>query len=181
MTCVVGLVYQNQVWIGADTAGTNSSLSSARRKDEKVFIREGFIFGFSGSYRAGQLLRWQFSIPNRPKGQGVEEFMNSSFVEGIRSCLKTGGVSEKHYEAEVHRSSFLVGYDKRLFCIEGDYQVGERHEPYNAIGCGDDLALGSMFTTQKALDNPYGRIKMALEAAERFSAGVRRPFTIKMI
>lgn len=45
-----------------------------------------------------------------------------------------------------------------------------------AVGCGDQIARGALYGTQ--MQPPKERIRIALEAAERFSAGVRGPFII---
>jgi len=57
MTCIVGLIDKEskKIYMGGDSAGVaNYSLSV--RKDPKVFKRYGFIFGFTSSFRMGQLL-----------------------------------------------------------------------------------------------------------------------------
>ncbi|GAA4716378.1 hypothetical protein [Phytohabitans rumicis] len=45
-----------------------------------------------------------------------------------------------------------------------------------AVGCGSDLALGALFATARTRMSPHRRVMVALQAAERFSAGVRGPF-----
>lgn len=51
---------------------------------------------------------------------------------------------------------------------------------YDAVGCGQDIALGSLYATKKLDDfsDPEAAVETALEAAEGYSAGVRRPFKI---
>jgi len=49
---------------------------------------------------------------------------------------------------------------------------------YCAVGCGEDLALGSLHTTEGLNWTPADRIKRALEAAEKFSSMVQRPFHV---
>jgi ATP-dependent protease HslVU (ClpYQ) peptidase subunit len=55
-----------------------------------------------------------------------------------------------------------------------DYQIARPGDEFAAVGCGEDIALGAMYATRHL--PPAKRIEMALEAAERFSAGVRGPF-----
>jgi hypothetical protein len=45
--------------------------------------------------------------------------------------------------------------------------------------CGEDIALGAMYACPSL--SPEERIRTALEAAEQFSAGVRRPFIVKKL
>ncbi len=65
--------------------------------------------------------------------------------------------------------------DKKVF-KNGDYQVGESHDKYNAVGCGEDLALGALYVT--ASRPPKERITLALNAACHHSAGCAGPYTI---
>lgn len=78
--------------------------------------------------------------------------------------------------------TFLVGYNKNLYHIGADFQVGIPANGYDAVGCGSELALGSLHSTQLLKLKPEQRVKMALEAAAHFSGGVEPPFvTLKQI
>jgi hypothetical protein len=96
-------------------------------------------------------------------------------VDAVRDCLKAGGYAAKSNEVE-EGGTFLVAYEGRIFCVESDYQVAESALPYEAIGCGAETAMGSLFTTQEVGMPSPERIDIALKAAEAFSCGVRGPF-----
>ena len=102
--------------------------------------------------------------------------MATTFVDAVRERLKAGGWATKSNEQE-HGGTFLVGVRGRLFEIGPDYQVGESMDGFSAVGCGDQVAHGALFASRgrPAMD----RVVTALAAAERFSAGVRRPFAIR--
>lgn len=177
MTCIVGLVSDGKVFIGGDSAGV-ANLSLTIRADAKVFKNGDYVMGFCGSFRMGQLLRHSFSPPKRHPDTDLEKFMVTDFVNAVRGCLKDGGVAESYNDAE-KGGFFLVGYAGRLFQIQSDYQVGESVDGYDAIGCGEDIAKGTLFATEKL--KPADRTRVALEAAERFSAGVRGPFHFEVL
>ena len=177
MTCIAGLIDKGKVYMGADSAGV-ANLSLHVRADEKVFVKDDFIMGFTTSFRMGQLLRYKLQVSPRPRGQDVFEYMVTSFIEAVRKCLKEGGFAEKKDEKE-KAGTFLVGYRGRLFTVDSDYQVGENLLPYAATGCGEDIALGTLFANEDL--KPEKRILQALEAAEQFNAAVRRPFVIKVL
>lgn len=164
--------------MGGDSAGVNSSLSLSVRADQKVFVKDDFIMGFTSSFRMGQLLQYKLQVSPRPESLDVFEYMVTSFVEAVRKCLKDGGFAEKKDDQE-KGGTFLVGYAGRLFCIESDYQVEETTLPYAATGSGVDIALGVLFANGHL--KPEERIFQALEAAEEFNAGVRHPFVIKQL
>lgn len=177
MTCIVGLVHEGKVYIGGDSAGVGG-YSLTVRADRKVFRNGDFAMGFTTSFRMGQLLRHAFSPPKRHPDTDVDKFMVTDFIDAVRDCLKSGGYAEKHSEAE-RGGTFLVGYAGRLFRVEGDYQVGEAVDAFDAVGCGEDIARGALFASPESA--PTDRLKLALEAAERFSAGVRGPFHFESV
>ena len=75
----------------------------------------------------------------------------------------------------------MVGYKGRLFKIDSDFQVAEAKQKYNATGCGQGFALGSLFSTKNMEIAPKERLKIALKAAVDNSGGVRPPFVFKEV
>lgn len=173
MTAIVGLVEGESVYIGGDSAGSYG-YSLTVRADRKVFRNGQYIFGFTDSYRMGQLIRYGFTPPKPPK-KDLDRFMSTTFIDALRECLKTGGWAKKDNDRE-EGGTFLVGVAGRLFTIYSDYQVAQAADGYAAVGCGDDLALGALYATADLKLGPKRRVKTALKAAERFSTGVRGPF-----
>ena len=178
MTCIVGLVEKGKVYIGGDSAGVDGRYALQVRADKKVFRNGDFIMGFTSSFRMGQLLAHSLKPPRYHPNDDVYAYMVTDFVDAVRKCLKDGGYAEKHNEAE-QGGTFLVGYAGRMFSIEGDYQVGETVDGFNACGCGDLIALGALAVTVG--QEPEKRIRDALEAAERHSGGVRGPFHVESV
>ncbi|WP_018240545.1 hypothetical protein [Ensifer sp. BR816] len=172
MTCIVGLVNKGSVHIGGDSASA-SGHSLTVRADRKVFRKQDFIFGFTSSFRMGQLLAHAFEPPERHAKTDVYAFMVTEFVNALRRCLQDGGFAQRHNETE-RGGTFLVGYAGRLFKIDADYQVGETADRFDACGCGQQIALGALFASPHS--PPLERLAIALNAAERFSTGVRGPF-----
>lgn len=178
MTCIVGIVEQKKVFIGADSAGV-AGMAVTSRKDSKVFKVGDFVIGCTSSFRMIQLLRFSLTPPKRHQDQDVYEYMCTVFIDAIRSCFKDGGYAELHDSAE-QGGTFLVGYAGRLFRIDSDYQVGESHDDFQSVGCGEPYALGALSIMDKTLTAQY-RVKKALEVAAYHSAGVRSPFVIESI
>lgn len=175
MTAIVGLIHNGAAHIGGDSAGVGDHYSLTVRADAKVFTNGPYVMGFTSSFRMGQLLRWALKAPE-PDGD-LEAFMATTFVDAVRDCLREGGWISKESERE-RGGDFLVGIRGRLFCIQGDFQVAEAADGYAAVGCGYHLALGALYATAKSRMAPDKRVRLALEAAERFNAGVRGPFAI---
>lgn len=169
MTCVAGLVHDGKVYLGGDSAAVLDN-DLAVRNDPKVFRDGPYVIGFSGSFRVGQLARHAFDPPDPPI-KNLTEFMVTTFVDSLRDTLKTGNVNELPDD-----TSLLVGVRGQLFEVGADWQIGEYCDGYTSIGCGANLAIGSLYSTAGMA--PRTRIQTALGAAERGSAGVRGPFTV---
>jgi hypothetical protein len=178
MTCIVGLIDDDgRVYIGGDSAGVGG-YSLTIRKDRKVFHNGGYLFGATTSFRMLQLLRFAFTPPVYDSTVDLERFMATTFIDAVRECLKSGGYAQKNNEQE-SAGHFLVGIAGHLFTIDADYQVGESLDGYDAVGCGEDVALGVLYATPTL--KPLIRLELALAGAERHSAGVRGPFYVEVL
>jgi ATP-dependent protease HslVU (ClpYQ) peptidase subunit len=172
VTAIVGLVDSDSVYIGGDSAGV-SGMSLTVRADAKVFRRSRYLFGFTTSFRMGQLIRYSMKLPTPTRD--LDGFMATTFVDALRDCLKAGGWALKDNERE-EGGTFLVGVRGQLFAVYDDYQVAKAADGFAAVGCGDQVALGALYATARTGLSPRRRVLSALAAAERFSAGVRGPF-----
>lgn len=177
MTCIVGLVNEGKVYMGADSAGVGG-LDIVTRKDPKVFLNGEFLIGYTTSFRMGQILRYSFSPPKPREGVEPYKYMCTEFIDTLITALKDKGFAKVDNNV-VRGGVFLVGYRGSLFIIESDFQVGEVYKNYDSVGCGYAYALGSLYSTEKAGIGPKARVKLALAAAQEFSAGVREPFLIE--
>lgn len=189
MTCIIGLVADDgTVYMGADSAGV-SGYDIRERKDSKIFIKDKMIFGFTSSFRMGQLIRYKMGIPKHFDGVDDYEYMCTSFIDSLIECLKTAGFA-KINNNEVTGGVFLVGYRKKIFRIDSDFQVGQRIGNFDSCGCGEDYALGALEVLQNSNCQGYERsivtkqtiaeeaIIEALTIASKYSAGVSGPFTV---
>ena len=175
MTCIVGIMDKGNVYIGGDSAGV-AGLSISIRADEKVFQNGPFIIGFTSSFRMGQLLRYRLAAPKQTVNQTDMEYMVTDFVDATRLCFMNGGYGTIADKADNEGGTFLVGYNSKLYHIGSDFQVGCPMGQYDAVGCGNDLAKGSLFSSVGK--SPEARIELALEAASFHSGGVSPPFTL---
>ena len=178
MTCIVGWMENDNVWIGGDSAGV-AGLFLQIRADEKVFKKGEFIFGFTSSFRMGQLIRYKLVIPKAEEGQDVDDYLHTKFVDAVYNCFKDNGYA-KIKENEVLGGVFLFGYRGKLYQVEADFQIGKSRAIYDAVGCGAEVALGCLYGLNDCSPGLSPEIKLlkALNAAQEFSAGVREPFHI---
>ena len=175
MTCIVGYIAKNKVYIGADSIGSNG-YTKEKRKDVKVFKVGEFLLGCTSSFRMIQLLQFKLKLPKIKVD--IFEYMCTSFVDAARKCFKDGGFLEVDNQVDTG-GHFLVGYKSRLFAIGTDFQVAEVVDKYQACGVGESIALGAMYALRKTKLSPKKRIKAALKASAHHSVGVGKPFVVK--
>lgn len=177
MTCVIGYHTDAGIWIGADSAGTDGYGGQTIRADLKVFNANGMTFGFCGSYRMGQLLRYNLVKPPQPEGMDDYEYMVTLFIDAVRDCLKKGGFTYISKNVE-EGGEFLVAYKDGLYHIEDDFQVGMSTRDYEAIGSGGTVASGAMAILTADEVAPATAIKRALKVAADQDAYVAAPFVV---
>lgn len=177
MTCIVGIVKKEKVFMAADSAGVGG-YDVTIRLDPKIFKVDDFLIGCTTSFRMIQLLRFSFNPPKMHPDTDIYEYMCTDFVNRMRDCFKTGGFTTIKDSVE-NGGTFLVGYKNRLFTIHDDFQVGESSDRFDAVGCGTPYALGVMAALHNTDIEPELLLNRALEITTHFSAGVRPPFILK--
>lgn len=194
MTCIVGLERDGKVYIGGDSASV-TGLHITTRRDRKVFTRDGMAFGFTSSWRMGQLIRYQVAFPDLPISPPdlslsqskraafeaeLDGWMVTEFVEAIREGLKDGGYSKVESNQE-EGGTFLVGARGCLYAIFSDFQVARVAHEFDAVGCGEQYARGAMEVMHNGPapdEGPADQVVRALRVAAKYSAGVRGPYHV---
>jgi len=178
MTCVIGLVDKGKVWMGADSMSANESFNSETCAYPKIAKIDKCLIGYTTSWRMGQLLAHSLKLPVVGR-KDLLTYMTTNFVNSVIDVLKKGKwLTEQN--SQIEGGTFLIGIKGRLFRVQEDFSVLELSCGYDAIGCGHDIAKGAMYAG-KNIKDPSKRIITALEAAEEFSSGVRRPFYIHKV
>jgi ATP-dependent protease HslVU (ClpYQ) peptidase subunit len=171
MTCIVGMrTRDGRVFIGGDTLGVGG-YSKTLRMDGKVFAKGDMIFGFTTSYRMGQIIRYTFSPPSRPEGVDDMTYLVATFIPSLMTAFRNGQFLTKTNEV-AEGGTFLLGYKNELYKIDSDFQVGIAEVGYDACGCGEAYAKGAMHVLWSATESPDRVLTKALEAAMAHSAGV---------
>ena len=176
MTCILGVAKDNVVYMVGDSASVGGLDVSVVRQP-KVFCRGEYVIGYTTSFRMGQLLQFM-SLPEYESGE-LDEFMVTRFIPAVRTVFKDGGFAKVENVVEVG-GVFLVGIAGKLFRIDSDFQVSERADGIDAVGCGADYALGAYWAMEGQLDIQPRMIR-ALEAATYFSGGVRPPYILEKV
>lgn len=176
MTCIVAFTDGKKVTIVGDSAGTGGT-EQRIRKDKKVFSHGEFIFGGTHSFRMLQLLKYSWEPPLIPDDMKLMKYMVSLLVPSIIKIFKEHEFYGKDSDGRAAGIGILVGVRGRIFSIENDFQVAETFEKYESIGCGREVAIGSLATSFSM----HGEITketaiLALEVTSKFDCAVAAPF-----
>lgn len=175
MTCIVALRHNGTIYMAADSAGCNDH-DMTIRADPKIFALGNMLFGFTTSFRFGQLLRYHLEIPTFEGIDDPHEYLVRRLVPAMRTVLKDGGYSKVENGVE-QGATCMIGLDSGMYVIDSDFQVGESVDAFAAIGSGHAYAKGVLFALDgKALADPIYQLSKALHAAERFTPSVCGPF-----
>lgn len=189
MTCIVGLVERDpklgrRVWMGADSVAGDSNYYTVRLVTPKVFVKGDYIIGYTSSFRMGQILQYQTSLPKLdaplvldPPRDRLHAFMIQKFVPAVAKAFETDGWLQKEKDRK-SGGQFLVGVGGELFEIEDDFAVLKHVDfDFSVVGSGMYFAQGAVYALRDS-NNPRRRITTALDAAKNFNAYVRPPYTI---
>lgn len=183
MTCIIGFTDRERgiSWIAGDSLGSNG-YTKASEMSAKVFRNELFknvLIGGTTTFRHLDLLRYSEDLFDEvdfyKKSEIDHRFMVTKFIPKIVKLFKEGIISEPETD---RGGSFIVATPGRVFKIQEDYSVLEPELGICAVGCGEEIAMGSLITTIGMDMEPEERIVAALYAAEKISCGVQRPFRI---
>jgi len=193
MTCVVGIADNGMVWMGADS-GAISGYDNVISGVKKVFKKNGFIIGYTTSFRMGQILEnhidYKFLAEKAKEYNNQLEFLVVEFIQAAREALKIHGYTNIEGNTETG-GTFMLGFNGKLYLIASDFQVlplgNDQLIVFHAIGCGADYAMGALnstynFTflsdgkTREKYRDPEVLIGMALSVSSSYSYAVCEPF-----
>jgi len=179
MTCIVGLVHDGTVYMGADSAAVQG-WTTRPSQTAKMFRVGAFLIAYCGSYRMGQILQYHLTVRSQEVTESDEQYVVVGLVEAVRECLKTYGfIKIDSNNEQLPDASFLVGYHGRLYSIGNEMQVVETMDGYTADGVGREYALGALAALADTPPRP--RLFQALEVTARFSNGVCGPFYVETL
>lgn len=192
MTCIVGIQTDEGVWMGADSHQECNGVALLV-KEPKVYrlsvpnVRENepkfkMLVGGCGEHRFFQLVNYALKVPPYDENWDEMTWLVQDFIDALRTCIRDGGQMQPDRGRDYHPNLLMLGFHGRLFIVGGDFAVEDVERPFRAIGCGEDAAMGVLYTLGLALStDPEQGIRVALEAAAEIAVGVRPPFHIKKL
>lgn len=181
MTLIIGIVDKEtgSVYMAGDSSSVAGGVT-VKTGLKKVFKRNGFLIGYTTSFRMGQLLQYHLELnaPKRTmKPEKALEFMVTKFVPEIKKLFKDYGFAEVDNNKE-SGGTFLVAFDKHLFEVWDDYQVNYNSDNYLACGSGWIAALASLKTSKNFAKSPIQSMDWAMKSVSEFINTVCLPYKI---
>lgn len=143
MTCIVAATDGTNVYMAGDLMGSNGFTANIYSKS-KVFINSGFVFGYTTSFRMGQLLEYHWSAPSRTEGKSDDEYLYTDVVDSFIDLFKDNDYGHKK-QHELETGEFIFGYKGRLFIHQGNHSILEV-EKFACVGSGQYHAEAAMYT-----------------------------------
>ena len=181
MTCIIGFIdKQNDcVWMGSDSLGSNGYTKSVQHqtKSFKHSVFKDVVIGSTTTFRHIDLLKYSedlFDELDMYKETDIDhKYMVTKFIPKVITLFE-----ENIKDTKEKGANFIVGAKNKLYEILPDYSVLEPELGFCAVGCGEEVAMGSLLTSKYMDLPPNEAIELALQAAEKYCCGVQRPFHI---
>lgn len=181
MTCVVAISDGVNVYMGSDSAISDSDTGNmSNLRLPKIFIRDEYLIGYSGSIRFGKFIQHSFEFPIVPEwavgSDKLDEFINGSVIPEMK--IQTSSHELEPKEKEVF--SLLIGIRGHIFEVDNEWGAYEVLDNYAAIGSGGPIALGAIYASN-AIGSPESKLILGLKSAIKFNAFCKEPYTIYKI
>src|SRR5262245_59840135 len=107
MTCIVGLVKDDSVWLGGDRAATDRGLNRTIIKEPKVFEKNNIGFGVCGLPKVMDALQHAADLPPYNNCDNVKSYLVNQIVPVVRETLKKLECTEEHNGQQYFHGAML--------------------------------------------------------------------------
>ena len=159
MTCIIGYIGENGLYMGSDSA-VSRGYEIREIASQKVFrihigdpnskdeLNDTLLIGFSGTMRGAQIIQFYLgdTLEARKAHQfSPEEYVVKVVIEQIKLLLKEHGALNIEYSLELQDDvHLLLGYHNDLYLVGLGFSCTRLADGYDAIGCGREYALGAI-------------------------------------
>lgn len=177
MTCIVGIRTDEGALIAFDSQSSAGGELTLRRDLKGGVLDDRVAFGYTYSYRYGQIIRYHVTVP--PFHGDEHEWTIKSLVPAMRKALSEHGWIRTDSDRE-QSGQCIVGVRNRIFVIESDNAVTEPYLEYCAVGSGREYAMGALTAIYESDPGlyPEAKAELALAAAAQHNAFVAAPWHI---
>lgn len=171
MTCIIGCVRDGNVHMIGDKMASNGFTGQVTPQP-KVFTNNGFIFGYTTSFRMGQLLQYSWNPPSRTEGIEDDVYLYRDVVNSFVKLFKDNDYGCKN-DSELETGEFIFGWGGRLFRHQSNHSLLEAEE-YVCEGSGTYHAEAAMcaLLNYSDWDDTEVLLSKSLEVVAKFVTSV---------
>lgn len=165
MSIVIAIRCNNKIYLGADTQATKGQIKERTSKIWKVEHLKNSAFGWTGSLRNSQLVKYAPGIITEfEEFNGIDtRFVVLNLFDRVYELFRLHGIVPKEdKEPRELNDEFIFACKDNAWVISYDGSVTEIDD-YLCIGSGSDVALGVLETNKG--DDPKTRIEKAIKAS----------------
>jgi 20S proteasome alpha/beta subunit len=137
---------------------TNRKIASA-----KTFqLSDVLAVAYCGYARLGQLLEYHMiELEDPPLGRDEQKWAVKEFIPHLRDIAFANGHMHVHHNVEhLGPSAFFLAVRGRLFTVDDDLSVTAHQFVYDALGSGEDVAIGAMHALAGEAVDPLPESKL---------------------
>ena len=176
VTAIVGYRHNGEVWLGADSAGSDGWHVQAVLTP-KLFKVGPALVAYTTSFRWGNILQHRFTPP-KLDGDAAR-WVAVDFTDALRTATAEAGWLSKVKDRE-ELGTALVAVDGRLFVFQDDLSSVE-YARFATSGSGESYSLGAMWLAHQQHMEAQDVVKAGLGAAAEFATTVCKPFKIRQL
>ena len=187
MTCIIGWIDKDKnVWMASDGRASDGN-SKITLKNKKVFKHFDFLIGHTGEEMTfGQIIESQFEPSSRGENVSDTEYLFDTFLVELKTCFIEKGVDVSKNVHDPDKlgklvGELLVGYRGHLIRVELFGGILEITRPYDAVGCGADIALGYLYSISRQREIVPEDLRDAVAACNEFMVGVGPPYHLQKL
>lgn len=161
MTCIVALKENGRVYLAGDCCccnGTDKMLYTGK----KVFRNGVFSFGYTSSFRMGQLLEYHWVRPPIRDNEDIDEYLYVDVLDSIKELFMAD-----RYDTDGNLGGvFIMVYYDRVFMVQEDYAMFEI-DHFVSVGDGADEAEAVLYTLENIENDvaPENKLRLAIKIA----------------
>lgn len=183
MTVLIVLKDGEDFYLGSDRQSTCGDLKE-KKIESKFFkktvqivdeynkpVSETEIYiGVTGYSFIGSFIRYNFKMPDMNESiMDPLEYLNPAMFK-LSKKLNEYNLVDKNNEQIDSESRLLLVFDRRVFEVQSNFSTIEEDLSsvnYVTAGSGDEIALGSLYTSEGLDWSPKKRIKKAIRACDK--------------
>lgn len=179
MTIIIGLEDKKTktVYMGGDSATTAWPNCVEVATGKKIFLYGGdMLLGSAGALRTSQIIRHSQPFRRQFPEESVMDYLVNGIAEPMRDVLKERGASRVEANEESSLNWWLLGYQGKVYEIDGGFAIANSVRGFTAIGSGRDFALAAMVAFKNL--EPKQRILESLKIVGQFDSFVKPPYYV---